>query len=207
MRRWIATLIVASTLGLFCISGAAVTNQGIRTMVLFGGSNTDSTEQASAWIPIRGANRVMIRLWSAKAAFHASTDADSTYSDSITTFRVAFTDSMQNTNPLIAGDSVIFTANVGFVDTIYKLVTLHPGLTDKSLRGPDNGSGIYAHVNPVPPASALAYGDGSFGPQYMRIYVTPRRRMTVTGSQSTAGKRVVGLKGLRGEAQIIYNFR
>lgn len=210
MKRWIAFLVAV---GLMVGVGSLSAGQQLVTeTTLYGGSDTDSLEQASPWIAVRGASRVAIRLWSGKAAFHASTDADSTFSDSIAVFRVAFTDSITSTNPIIAGDSVIVTtgaaANLFIADSTAKLVAVvHPPLLE-ALRGPSNGSGIYTVIVPTYPVNAasqvLGDNNGVILPKYMRVYVTPHRRNTVTGGQSTEGKRVNGLKKLRGKA-IIYH--
>lgn len=202
MRSVAAFLVVLSVV---LASSASAGNLEIKKFVLYGGSNTDSTEQISPWIPVRGAQRVILKFWSAKAAFHASTDADSTYSDSIAVFKVGFTDSVSSTNPLIAGDSVVVTtATVANIDTTTKMVAvMHPPLQE-ALRGPGNGSGIITWVVPVTPGLATADNNGFIAPQYMRIYVTPLRRSTVGGFLMTSGKRVVGLKGFRGEALVIY---
>lgn len=187
-------------------SVAPAGNQEMRRYVMFGGSNTDSNEQLTPWIPIRGAHRVILRTWSGKAAFDALTDADSTFSDTITVFRVGFTDSLQNTNPAIAGDSVIVTtATVTNVDTTAKMVGVSFPPLQEALRGPGNGSGIYTIVYPTAPGLTTAEPNATFGPQYMRVYVTPRRRMTVTGSQSTQGIRVNGLRRLRMEALVYWD--
>lgn len=203
MKRW---LVVCGLLTL--VAGVAdAGNRHIQTFRLFAG-NVDSTVQISPWIPIRGAQRVILRTWSAKAAFHASTDADSAFSDTITVFSVGFTDSISNTNPIIAGDSVVVTSTVlTNADTTSKMVAVsHPPIQEL-LRGPSNGSGILTFVYPTIPGSTTTDAAGVFGTQYMRVYITPLRRFTVTGSQSTEGKRVNGLKGLRMYAYVVYDNR
>jgi hypothetical protein len=205
MKRWIALLVAA---GLIAAGSAHAGNLEVQKVTLFGGSDTDSTEQVSNWFPVRGAKRVIIRLWSGKAAFHASTDADSTFSDSIAVFKVGFTDSIGHavsTGPA-AGDSVVITtATVANIDTTTKMIGVwHPPLQE-ALRGPANGSGLITWVLPVTPGLATADNDGFIAPLYMRVYLTPLRRMTVTGGQSTAGKRVNGLKKLRGQALVIFD--
>jgi hypothetical protein len=203
MKRWSwwwalgAVLLYAGT--------ACADPQENKEWLLFGGNNTDSTEQISPWIPIRGAQHIAIRLWSSKAAFNALTDADSTFSDSIAVFKVGFSDSMQSTNPLIAGDSVVITSTVlANVDTSTKMVGVFYPPLQEALRAPGNSSGIITWVLPLTPTLTGIAADnyGTFAPQYMRVYLTPVRRMTVTGGQSTAGKRVNGLKGLRGRAYV-----
>ena len=202
VRRLIAVLAMLSLGATVGMAGS----QDLHPYTLFGGSNVDSTEKISVWIPVRGASRIIIRTWSAKAAFHASTDADSTFSDSIAVFKVAFTDSLRNSNPAIAGDStVITTATVSNVDTTSKMVAvMHPPLQE-ALRGPGNGSGIMTWVMPVTPGLATADNNGIITTQYMRVLITPLRRMTAgTSSAVSAGKRVNGLKGLR---MIAYVYR
>lgn len=202
MKRWIALLVAVGLCGTAYAGSLERHN-----VTLYGGSNTDSTEQVSPWFKVDGASRVVIRLWSAKAAFHASTDADSTYSDSIAVFKVGFTDSIiTSTTPQSAGDSVVVTSTlVANVDTTFKMVgVFHPPLQE-ALRGPGNGSGTYTIVMPITAGLATSDNHGFILPKYMRVYLTPLRRMTVTGGQSTAGKRVNGLKGLRGVATIIYD--
>ena len=201
MKRWIAFLVaVGLMVGVGSLSAG---NLYISEVTLYGGSDTDSLEQLSPWVKIQGASRVAIKLWSGKAAFHASTDADSTKSDSLIAFKVAFTDSLTSAN--LASDSVLITTTaVANLDTTTKMVmVLHPPLQE-ALRGPANGSGIYTWVVPVTPGLTTADNNGLLLPKYMRVYVTPRRRMTVTGSQSTEGIRVNGLKSLRGKALIYF---
>lgn len=179
----------------------------IREYRLFSAS-TDSTEQASPWIEVGGAKQVIIRTWSNKAAFHASTDADSTFTDSIAVFKVVFSDSLTTTSPRAAQDStVITTATVANIDTTTKMVgVFHPPLQE-ALRGPANGAGIVTYVMPIVPSTVvggpLVGNGGVIASQYMRVLITPHRRMTVTGGQSTAGKRVNGLKLLRMKALVI----
>ena len=178
------------------------------TYVLFGGGNPDSTEQLSDWIPVAGARRIIIRTWSAKAAFHASTDADSTFSDSLITFKVAFSDSMSGNDPLAAADSVLIDYAIATTDTAFTGMGARPLPINKQLRGPSNGSGLITEVYPMN-WSTVASGPiqkdagGVITKKFMRVLVTPLRRMTVTGSQSTAGKRVNGLKGFRMWATLV----
>ena len=179
-------------------------NLEIKKYILFGGSNTDSTEQVSTWIPVRGASRIFIQTRSSKAAFHASTDADSTFTDSIAVFKVAFTDTISNVNPIVGADSVVITSTiVTNVDTTSKMVMVAQPPLHEELRSPANANGITTWIMPVTPGLATADNNGVIVPQYMRVLITPRRRMTVTGGQSTAGKRVNGLKGLRMDAYVV----
>ncbi len=171
--------------------------------VLFGGGDMDSTEQGSYWINVGAAKRVVIRTWSAKAAFHASTDADSTFSDSITTFRLVFSDSLASNSPFGAGDSILLDPAIANQDTA-KIMVQAKGLPiNKQLRGPGNGSGLITLVSGAPTGAITEEPFGFVPKKYMRVYVTPLRRNTVTGGQSTQGKRVNGLKGFRMWATVI----
>lgn len=203
-------------------------NAETKKFVLFGGGAFDSTEKASPWIPIHGANRVVIRSWSTKAAWHISTDADSTFSDSLSAFSVLFSDSVSfiardsagtivthNPNaytlaanraavfPMCA-DSFVISHAGSRVDTTFKMVAFASGPVNRILRAPANGSGVFTIVYPTAPASIGAYGDGSFTPRFMRIRATAVRRHVGAGLM-TAGTRVNGLKGFRMEAEVIYN--
>lgn len=177
----------------------------IAKFTLFGGSNTDSTEQVSVWIPIYGSSKVMLKTWSHKAAFNAATDADSTFTDSIAVFKVGFSDTASNTNPLVVPDSVVITSTVVTnVDTTTKMMGVSNPPLHEQLRSVGNAKGIVTWVYPVTPGLATIDPDGFAPPQYMRVLVTPRRRMTVTGGQSTAGKRVNGMKGFHMDAYVYW---
>lgn len=204
---------MVAALMLLIATAAIGGSQDIREYVLFGGSDTDSTEQASTWVPIRGASRVLIRLWSTHTAFHASTDADSTFADSITIFKLLLSDSICCfvTGPdgrLIssAADSLVIPITLA-PDSATKMVGAAPLPINKTLRAPANGSGLYTIVYPVQPGLATADANGVIGSSFMRIRVTPLRRLTVTGGQSTAGKRVNGLRGLRAKAMVYFDNR
>lgn len=215
-KKW---LLLFAVLPMFCWgspgSSGPVANNPLSgdnvTYVLFGGSDVDSTEQASYWIPVGFARRVIIRTWTSKAAFHASTDADSTYSDSLITFKIAWSDSVQATEPFAAADSVLIDYTVSLFDTAFTNTGARPLPINKQLRAPSNGSGLMTVVFPTsaPTAGGTAVTvhqqdpGGFITKKFMRVRVTPLRRMTVTGSQSTAGKRVNGLKGLRMWATVV----
>jgi hypothetical protein len=164
----------------------------------------DTAEAASPWIPVQGATRVFFRSWTAKAAFSATTDADSQFTDTITSFRVAFTDSVSNTNPLIAGDSVVIAStNATTIDTLtVEAMLVHTPISEP-LRGPANGSGVITWVMPVTPGLATADNNGYLAKRYMRVFYTPRTRSTVLTTLSTTPNRTRGLKALRMRAYVI----
>ena len=225
-RRWLAGmfLVVIALAAVPAMSGNNIPQE----FSLFNGSDVDSTEHVSPWIPVRGANRVILKTWTTKAAFHVSTDADSNYSDSITTFKAGFSDSVlfmarDSSGTLvtasssiprttahgepypICGDSLVITTTTNPSDTLVKLVSVKHHPVNKVLRSPENGSGVYTVVFATAPGSIGAYGDGTIAPSYMRIYLTPLRRATAATGLATVPRRVNGLKGLRMKAYVRYN--
>jgi hypothetical protein len=182
------------------------------TYTLFGGSNTDSLEQSSAWIPVRGAKRVYIRTWSTHAAFHVSTDADSAFSDSITTFTVLLSDSISDQvvgfngrNIAVAADSILLPVTIAG-DTARAMAGVSPLPINKVLRAPANGSGLITVVFPTRPGPGTAGQideEGVLAKQHLRVKVTPLRRSTAATVLATSPNRVNGLKGLRMEAVVI----
>ena len=203
----------ASAIGLLLVFLAQVVSAGnldVRKYVLFGGSDTDSLEQQSIVIPVRGAQRVILRTWSTHLAFGGN--ADSAKADSFQAFKVAFSDSVTGfeTGPNgqsypVAADSVVITTTaLSTVDTTSKMVAvIHPPLQE-ALRAPGNGSGIMTWVVPTTPGLVTADNNGFIAPQYMWVLVTPLRRNTANGTTSTQGLRVNGLRGLRMEALVIH---
>lgn len=180
----------------------------IARWVLFSGSNTsaavDTVEQASQWFPIQGATRIFFRTWTAKAAFSATTDADSNFADTISSFRVAFTDSVSSTNPLIAGDSVVIAStNATQIDTLTAEAMVIHSPINEPLRGPANGSGVITWLMPVTPGLATADNNGYLAKRYARVFYTPLTRKTVSGALSTSPNRTRGLKGLRMDGYVV----
>ena len=187
---------------------------------------TDTAEFASRWFNVQGANRVLFRAFSSTAAF-SLTSADSDYVDSVQTFSVLFSDSVlfmavdslgtivtaRSTIPRTAGvhgepfpmcaDSVMLT-NAAKFDTLLKQVGLNISLVNRPLRAPGNGSGTFAMSTPLVPTAFTAYGDGGFGPKYMRVRWVALRRNTPNGGQSTTGERAIGLKSMRMWAYVIH---
>lgn len=201
----------------------------VQTFTLWNGATFDSTRHVK-WIPVQGANHIVLRSWSTKAAFSASTDADSTFSDSIATWVALFSDSVSfmardsagvvvtssSTIPResahgdpypICADSVALTPTTA-AQTVVDSVITQTGLDNASvntpLRAPGVGSGFITRIFALVPGGSAVYGDGEIGKRYMGIALTPLRRLTVTGFSSTQGKRVNGLKGFRMEATVYY---
>lgn len=194
----------------------------VRRAVLFAGGDTDSTEQASRWIEVGNARRVVIRTWTTHAGFGAN--ADSLKADSLTTFDVLFSDSVsfQGSDSLgtlvtarstiartlgthsepfpVCADSIVVSA----ADSARVGVVVGSRPINKQLRGAANGSGIITIIGPVVPGAATADPNGVLGKKYMRIRATPLRRHTLTMWASTSGGRVDGLRGLKMEAYIYY---
>jgi len=232
MKSWKWLFAIAAVLTLFALPCRV--KAGIEvvptTYQLFKGNTTvakDTLEMASPWIPVRGANRILIRTWSQGQA--AYTGADSVYCDSILTFKVLFSDSVsfmgrdslgtlvtaRSTSGFsttgafpVCADSVMITGaeNALTPDTTRgKFVAVSNVPLQKSLRAGASGSGHYTLVVPViPPGGASIYGDGSITAQYMRVRVTALNRLTLAGAVSTAGIRTRGINGLRMEAMPIY---
>ena len=191
--------------------------------VLFAGGNPDSTEQPSIWIPVYGASRVVIKTWSEHVAW-AADNADSTRSDSLTTFDVLLSDSVlfiardslgttvtsRSGIPRVSGshgepypmcaDSIVVAAG----DSAKSGVVVGSRPINKELRAPSNGTGLVTVIGPVVAGAATADPNGMIAKSYLRIRCTPLRRMTVSGFSSTQGKRVNGLKGLRMHAYVYY---
>jgi len=161
---------------------------------------------------VRGASRVVIRLWSANTS--AWTGADSIYADSVTTFKALFSDSMgltvtSPTNQTIpsAADSVMVDLAVTNPDTATTSIAASRLPINKPLAAAKNGSGWITTVYPALSVAGLAGATdfpSVFGKQYMRIRVTPARRQTEGGRLSTSGKKTVGIRGLRGRAYVYY---
>ena len=135
---------------------------------------TDTAEFASRWFNVQGANRVLFRAFSSTAAFS-----------------------------LTSADSVMLT-NAAKFDTLLKQVGLNISLVNRPLRAPGNGSGTFAMSTPLVPTAFTAYGDGGFGPKYMRVRWVALRRNTPNGGQSTTGERAIGLKSMRMWAYVIH---
>lgn len=207
--RW---LWVFGALVLFFAMPARAGLEYSQTYVLFGGENkADSSERRSRTIPIRGANRIVIRLWSANTA--AYTGADSIYTDSLSVVKYLFSDSVStivrdslgtlvtlgpytsatdvaSAFPLTA-DSVAITptaTNTSVADTANKMVVVHWSPLLKKLRPAVNGSGVYTLVDAaLPLVGTSVYGDGTLMPQYFWMRATPVTRFGFAGTGSDVG--------------------
>lgn len=208
-RQWTAALVMLVLAGLAGTDAAMSGNQEMKKYLMIAG-DTDSTEQATRWIPIRGAARVILRTWSTHAGF--GSNADSTKVDSIAGWRVLFSDSIccYVTGPeggtiASAADSIVNAAAAA--DTANYGIGIYELPVNKPLRGAVNGSGIMTFVAPIQPGSLLAPGGLVLGKDFMRIRFTPRRRSTGATSEATVPNRTNGLRGIRMIAYVVYDSR
>jgi hypothetical protein len=216
MRRWLVLLLMLVPLV------AHAGTQDIREYVLFNGSNTsaavDTVEQESRWFPVYGASRVVIRIWSANTS--AWTAADSTFADSITTWKVLLSDSTGNILTSLGGQTIPGARDSLMLDML--VAADNPDTTriglgckpvpfQRAIAAAKTGSGILSTIYPIGAefiagslANATPDASGVFMKQYMKIRWQPLRRMTEGGRLSTTGKRTVGIRGLRMRAYVIY---
>lgn len=208
MRKIVTRLILPLMLAA-AVSSAG--NQETKEYVMFGGADVDSNEQASAWIPVKNASRVVIRTWSTHLVFGAS-NADSGFSDSIATWKTLLSDSICCfvTGPMgntiaSAADSVQIT---GWGADSTKQVGVLAVAANKQLRAPATGSGVYTVVYPsqIAGSATPSQGDDAIQANFMRVRVTPLRRLTANTSTCSGGcgVRVNGLRGLRMRAMVYY---
>lgn len=202
----------------------------IRQVMLFNGSAVDSGGAivSSPWFPVEHASHIELRSWSSKAAFSATTDADSQYTDSISIMTVLFSDSVSfmardsagvrvtassliptttsHGNPYpICADSVsvgTLTATGFVVDSVTTLIGVHHAPVNVALRAPGNGSGFLTGIFPTIPVGVAAFGDGEIHKRYMKVVITPRKRNTAAMSLATVPNRTIGLKGFKMQATI-----
>lgn len=196
-------------IGVVVVSAAlGAGQQEIKDYALFGGSNTDTTELSSNWVPIRGARFVIIKTWSTHVAFTAL-NADSSFSDSLTTFKVLFSDSILTAWPSLpfGADSIVLDPTVAATatDSVFKGVGVFGPLPiNKQLRAPFNASGIVTKVYPITAGLLTIDQGGVLEPAYMRVKVTPLRRATAPTQTATVPHRIEGLKGFRMRALVVY---
>lgn len=198
MRKILA---VAVALALCAVGSLPVHAARLSKSVLISWSQDDTLEQKSKIVDCRDAAYVILRCSSTHAAFSASTDADSTRSDSLSAFNVFLSDSIccVVSSLAINADSLLVPISAT-PDTTVRGVIAYPLPINKPLRAPVTGSGRYTIVAPVSEGSAVSPTikmDGTVPATYLFVRYTALRRNTVTGGQSTQGKRVVGLKGFR----------
>lgn len=214
--RFVRPMFVAVLLSLLALPALAG-NESIKEYVLFGGSNVsasaDTSEMASPWFNVKGASRVEIRFWSANTS--AWTAADSTFSDSLATFKVLLSDSIccnvvgpSGIAASSAADSIIYDFAVTNPDTAKGVgIGAKPLPINRPLAPAKSGSGFVTVIYPVI-STALAANAPDFGgiiaKDYMRIRTEAVRRMTEGGRLSTAGIRTVGIRKLRGRALVYF---
>ena len=172
--------------------------------IIYAGIATDSTEVATRWVDVSGASRVYVRLWSGGTGVAA----DSAQTDSITTFRMYFSDSMAN-GFTAASDSVIYDPAAAATNDTVLMLKAKPLPIMKSLRSANSGSGIVVTIGPVGhqnqgTATGTPFDAGGVMPKrYMRIRMLPYVRLTTGGFSSTAGIRTQGVNALRVEVSIL----
>ena len=90
LRKFVALALIGVLGLLLAMSPSGAGQQHVVTYTLFNGVQTaDSTPQASYWIPIHNANRIVIKL------FTQAVSTDTATTDSITSWTTQFGDSMQ----------------------------------------------------------------------------------------------------------------
>lgn len=191
---------------------AASADQRTRDYVLFNGSTRsasaqDTSEYASAWIAVKGASRIVIRTWSTGAA------TDTAYADSITTFKMLFSDSIccmvtgpEGTTIASAADSIVINGAAAADTTKMAVAAFAPLPINKALKASVNGSGIHTMIAPLSPGLLTVDPTSTavINKKYMRVRVLPLIRMTTAGFSSTAGIRTSGVRGLKMIATVIY---
>lgn len=214
-------LVALAFMALFAASANAGGPRMERYQLFYGG-DTDSTERWSRLIPVQGATMVVIRLWSTHLAFSAgaSPTADSSFSDSVVTFKIGMSDTVRVVSGVSQAVRYGSLAPVDSVEVDWATLSAAPAFTDTSQ--------INAYCRPLPinrllrlngfksyimPSLSYTYdsavgGGQGFGHRYMYIKCTPLRRLKDT-SQPCSGAcnptgRVNGLRGFRGEAIVIY---
>lgn len=178
---------------------------------LFSGSNADTLETATRWIPIQGASRIYINTKSTGAA------TDTAFCDTIGTWYTVLSDTVQ----FIGRDSLgtLVTARSGMssrfafpvcfdttmitgtqVDT-----TLGLGVMNAAVNRPLKGKGTWTMIYPTMHASgSVAYDqNGTINVKYLRIRFTPKQRLTTAGFSSTAGIRTRGIRPVRMKAIVV----
>lgn len=217
-RKWRPLAALFGLVVLAFVSMSADMEERKTYQVFFGATPNDTTEKASKWVPIEGAHRIIIRARSTHSGTY--TAGDSIYTDSLSTFNLLFSDSVQ----FIAVDSLgtIVTAR----STIPRTIGVHgepypmcadslmiavPGAdTTKKFVAADGirlhilRGGTYGFVVPVLPFTVqTVFGDGSIESKYMRIRATPATRVTPSGAVSTSPNRTQGVKGLTVDVIVI----
>lgn len=223
-RRLLAVGALLALMVMFVIGPRAARSGSRRVehVFLFNGSNTsaavDTAEQPSPWFYVRGASRVIIRVWSANTS--AWTSTDSIYSDSLTTWKVLLSDSICCTVTDTRGKTIGSAADSLMIDMSTALsnpdtasvgIGAFPLPINKPLASAKSGSGRTVTIYPVGAApfsasfTSVTPPLGVFGKGWMRIRTQASRRNTEGGRLSTSGKRTVGINGLRMIADVYYD--
>lgn len=226
IRKLAALLAVVGCLALCVLPGHSAPYR-VQKFMLWNGGTFDSTTKTK-WLPVLHANHIVIRTWSTHAAYVANSDAeaDSSLTDSLSTWVTMFSDSVSfmaadsagtivTASSLIPGtsdkgdpypvcaDSISLTGAAS--DTTAAWVAVSHVAVNQPLRGAANGSGILTRVFSVTPITVQGiYGDGEIGKRFMGIKVTPVRRSTSATVLATVPHRTNGLKGFKMEATVYY---
>lgn len=208
LRKWLAALgAFGAVVGLCALlampHGAEA--RGFRSYLMYAGT-PDSSSVRTAWVPIRGAQRVVIRMWSQHAAF-AITGADTALADSLQEFTMFVSDSICCfvTGPggnTIASAADSFSVTQGTAqDTTTKMVGFYPSPVNKQLRSAANGGGIHVVVFPRMMIGAQMDQRGAFADALMRVTFTPLRR-SVGNAGTSITSRVNGLRSFKMVADV-----
>jgi len=218
---------------LFAVAAYSQEKESVDVFDLFRGDTRaaqDSSDYISPWIPVRGANRIVLRTWSANS--NSYTGADSCFVDSLSLARVMFSDSVsfigrdslgtlvtyRPTIPYssdhgitypVCADSVMFTIGLtttAGVDTTRKHIAAAQSPAGRVLRPAVSGSGVYTFIWPTTPnaATGVIWGDGAINAGYMRVRYSVPVRLTTAGFSSSQGIRTRGVNGLRCKAYVYF---
>jgi hypothetical protein len=113
----------------------------------------------------------------------------------------------------MCADSIVITGTAA--DSVKGVSVLNdPSGVANLVRGSVNGSGYYTYILPsaapgtMPLAGVnLPNTQDVLMPNYMRIRVTPRTRLTTAGFSSTEGLRTRGIHALKVKAYVLYENR
>lgn len=211
--RRVAASVAALSLFIFtlCALPTMAGAPDVRTFVIFNGETRaaqDTSEYASVWFPVKGAYHISLKIISSSAA------ADTATVDSITTFKLLYSDSVSRIvtpfgiTRLSAADSVMVDATAAVpVDTAFggtgRVALALP--INKPLKSPGRVVEIYPHT---PSTSAIDAGSRAvIGREWMRVRCLPLIRMTTAGFSSTAGIRTSGVNKLKITATVYYQVR
>jgi hypothetical protein len=159
IRRVAAALVFLGFWLALAIGSARSGNQLIKQYILFNGSQpADSTPQASYWIPVRGASRVVIRMFNANTGAWATDDSATT--DSITAFTAQMGDSLS----FIGKDSL---------GTLVPAYSMARGGDPYQWSWTVNTAGVPYNTFPIIVDSTVVTGDGADSTKWFSVYHSP----------------------------------